>query len=328
MNSASGRARRLRLVLSACGLVAVGALAQSYPSKPVRLVVGFSPGGAADVTARLIGQKLTEDLGQSFIIENRTGASGLIANSRVAASPPDGYTLVLVSSAAAIMPALRTKMPYDVERDLAPVALVVKSAHILLTHPSLPVHSVKELIAFARARPDKLSYGHSGFGSANHMAGELFNLMAKTRIKHVPYKGGAENVTAAISGETELTFGSLAASVPFINGGKLRALGITGTKRSPLIPNVPTISEAGLPGYDSTAWYGILAPAAVPKAIIAQLNTAIVKDGQSPELHAAFTKQGLDPQTYTPEQFGEYIHSEIAKNVNLVKSAGLTTEKP
>lgn len=302
------------------------ATAQTYPMKPVRIVVGFSPGGAADVTARLIGTRLADELGQSFLVENRTGASGLIANARVATSPPDGYTLAMVSSAAAIMPALRKDMPYDPERDLAPVALVVKSAHVLLTHPSLPARNIPELIAFARANPDKMSFGHSGYASANHMAGELFNLMAKTRIKHVPYKGGADNVIAAASGETEITYGSLVASVPFINTGKLRALGITGTRRSTLIPSVPSISEAGLPGYDSTAWYGLLAPSGVPKPIIAQLNAMIVKSGQGSELRAAFAKQGLDPQTYTPEQFGEFIRSEIAKNVELVKAAGLKPE--
>ena len=300
--------------------------AQTFPVKPIRIVVGYSPGGAADVTARLVGKKLADELGQSVIVENRTGASGLIANERVATSPPDGYTLVMVSAAAAIMPALRANLPYDVERDLAPVALVVKSSHVLLAHPSVGVRNVKDLIALARAQPGRLSYGHSGIGSANHMAGELFNLMAKTKIKHVPYKGGADNVLATVSGEIELNYGSLVASVVFINSEKLRALGITGTKRSALIPTVPTISEAGLPGYDSTAWYALLAPAGVPKAIVTQLNTQIVRIGQSNELKEAFAKQGLDPQMHTPEQFGEFIHSEIAKNVALVKAAGIKPE--
>lgn len=305
-----------------------GANAQTFPTKSVRIIVGFSPGGAADTSARLVANKLTEAFGQQVIVENRSGASGLIANARVATSPPDGYTMAMVSSAASIMPALRDDLPYNVERDLAPVALVVKSAHVLLAHPSLPVRSVQDLITLARSRPDELSYGHSGFGSANHMAGELFNLMAETRIKNVAYKGGAENVTAAISGETELTLGSLVASVPFIQGGKLRALGITGPKRSPLIPDTPTISEAGLRGYESTAWYGLLAPATVPKAIIARWNTAVVQSGQTKDLSDAYARLGLDPQTYTPDQFGEYIHAEIGKNVSLVKAAGLKTAKP
>lgn len=322
----TGRPQPSAILLAAMMLPAAHAAAQTFPTKPVRIVVGFSPGGAADVTARLIGAKLSEEFGQNFVIENRTGASGLIANARVATSPADGYTLAMVSSAAAIMPALRRDMPYDPERDLAPVALVVKSAHVLLSHPSLPVRNVADLVALARANPDKLSFGHSGYASANHMAGELFNVMAKIRIKHVPYKGGADNVIAAASGETELTYGSLVAATTFIHTGKLRALGITGTRRSTLIPNVPTISEAGLAGYDSTAWYGLLAPGATPKPILAHLNNVIVKSAQTPELRASFAKQGLDPQSDTPEQFGEFVRGEIAKNVRLVKAAGLKPE--
>jgi tripartite-type tricarboxylate transporter receptor subunit TctC len=321
------RSLRLFAGLGACvNLFALDSLAQTYPVKPIRIIVGFSPGGAADVTARLVGQKLFEDLGQTVIVENRAGASGILANARVATSPPDGYTLVMVSSAAAILPALRANLPYDVERDLAPVSLVVKSSHVLLVHPSVPARKVQDLIALARSQPGKLSYGSSGIGSANHMAGELFNLMAKTNIKHVPYKGGADNVLATVAGEIEMTYGSLVASVSFINAGRLRALGITGTKRSALIPSIPTISEAGLPGYDSTAWYAVLAPAGVPKDIIAQLNTVIVKGANANEMKEAFLKQGLEPQSHTPEQFGDFIRAEVAKNLELVKLAGMKAE--
>jgi len=317
----------VRGIVGAIGaLAAGGAWAQAYPTKPVRLVVGFSAGGAADVTARLVGQRLTRDTGQQVVIENRTGASGLLANRLVAAAAPDGYTLVMVSSAAAIMPALRTDLGYDVERDLAPVALAVKSSHVLLSHPSVPVRRLPDLVALARANPGKLSYGSSGIGSANHMAGELLNLLAKVNIKHVPYKGGADNVIAAVSGETELTYGSLVASTAFIRSGKLRALGVTGLQRATLIPQVPTLAEAGLPGYESTAWYGVLAPAGVPRPIIGQLNALIVRAGQSGELKEAYAKQGLDPQPHTPEEFGEYIRTEIAKNVDLVKRANLKPE--
>jgi tripartite-type tricarboxylate transporter receptor subunit TctC len=302
------------------------AVAQAYPSKPVRLVVGFSPGGAADTTARLVGQKLSSDLGQQVIIQNQGGAAGLLANRRVAQSPPDGYTLVMVSSAAAIMQALRTNLEYDVERDLTAVALPAKSAHVLLAHPSLPVRTVPELVKLARANPAKLSYSHSGVGSANHMAGELFDVLAKTRIKHVPYKGGADNVLAALTGETELTYGSLVASVPHINANKLRPLGITGAKRSELIPNVPTIGES-LPGYESTAWYGILAPARVPREVVTQLNTLIVKGITSSPLREALLKQGLEPQTYTPDEFQKFIRAEIAKNADLAKRANINIER-
>lgn len=313
--------------LGACaGLLAADASAQAYPVKPVRIVVGFSPGGAADVTARLVGQKLSDEMGKPVIVENRAGGSGLIANARVAGSPPDGYTLAMVSSAAATMAALHTNISYDVNRDLAPVSLVVKSSHVLLVHPSVPVRTVADLIALARAQPDKLSYGSAGVGSAQHVAGELFNMMAKTKIKHVAYKGGTENVLATLTGEIESTFGSLVAAVAFINAGRVRALGITGAKRSALIPSTPTISEAGVPGYDSSAWYGILAPAGVARPIITQLNTLIVKGGQSKELQEAFNRQGLEPQSHTPEQFGEFIRAEVAKYTELVKRTGMKAE--
>jgi len=313
--------------LGACvDLLSAEALAQAYPAKPIRILVGFSAGGAADVTARLVGRKLSDETGKPVVIENRAGASGMIANATVASSPPDGYTLAMVSSAAAIMAALHAKLPYDVKRDLAPVALVVKSSHVLLVHPSVPVRNVKDLIALARVQPGKLSYGSAGVGSAQHVAGELFNMMAKTKLQHVAYKGGTENVLATLTGQIEATFGSLVAATGFINAGRLRALGITGTQRSALLPSVPTISEAGLPGYDSSAWYALLAPTAVPRPIISQLNTLVVKSGQSKELKEAYSRQGLDPQTHTPEQFGEFLAGEIAKYTEVVKLAGMKAE--
>lgn len=313
--------------LSACAsLVTSDLLAQPYPVKPIRIIAGLGPGGASDVTARLMGQKLSVELGQPVIVENRTGASGLIAIGKVATSPPDGYTIAMVTSAVATMPALYAKLPYDIERDLAPVSLVVTSSHVLVVNRSVPARTVADLIALARSQPGKLSYGSTGIGSAQHMAGEFFNVMAKTDIKHVAYKGGAENVLATVAGEIEVTYGSLVASVPFINADRLRALGITGTKRSPLIPSVPTISEAGLPGYNSIAWYGVMAPAGVPNRIVTQLNALIVKGGQANEQKNAFNKLGLEPQLLTPEQFGEFIHAEIAKNVQLVKLARIKAE--
>lgn len=313
--------------LAACaGLPAADVWAQAYPAKAIRIVVGFSAGGAADVTARLVGRKLSDETGKPVVIENRAGASGLIANGLVASSPPDGYALAMVSSAAAIMAALHAKLPYDVKRDLAPVALVVKSSHVLLVHPAVPVRNVKDLIALARSQPGKLSYGSAGVGSAQHVAGELFNMMAKTKLQHVAYKGGTENVLATLTGQIESTFGSLVAATGFINAGRLRALGITGTQRSALLPSVPTISEAGLPGYDSSAWYGLLAPAGVPRPIISQLNALVVKGGQSKELQEAYTRQGLDPQAHTPEQFGEFLAAEIAKYTEVVKLAGMKPE--
>ena len=303
-----------------CGF-APDATAQAYPTRPIRIVVGLGPGGASDLTARMVGQKMTAELGQTVVVENRTGASGIIANEKVATASPDGYTLAMVTTAIATTPALQAKLPYDIQRDFAPVALVVTSAHVLVANPKLPVKTVAELINLARAQPGKLSYGSTGIGSAQHIAGEFFNTMAKTDIKHVAYKGGAENVLATVSGEVELTYGNLSGSIPFINSDRLRPLGITGTKRSPLLPNVPTISEAGLTGYDSVAWYGILAPARTPDAIIRKLNSVIVKSGQTEEQKQAFIKMGMEPQTLTPEQFGEFIRTETAKNTKLIREA-------
>ncbi|MCE2947964.1 MAG: Bug family tripartite tricarboxylate transporter substrate binding protein [bacterium] len=299
------------------------ALAQSFPVKPIRMIVGLGPGGAADTTARLLGQRMATELGQPVLVDNRTGASGVIAYQLVASSIPDGYTLALVTAAVTTLPFLHTKLPYDIEKDLVPVAVPTSSSHVLLVNPSVKATTVAELIALARANPGKLSYASTGVGSAQHMAGEFFNILAKTNILHVAYKGGAESVMATLSGQVEVTYGSLVASTSLINAGKLRALGITGTTRSPLLPSVPTISEAGLPGYDSVAWYGVMAPARTPRPIITRLNEVIVKAGQTAELREAYAKIGLEPQSHTPEQFAELIRSELAKNRKLVAEAGI-----
>lgn len=300
-----------------------GAFAQDYPNKPIRMIVGLGAGGAADTTARLIGQKISAALGQPVVVDNRPGASGIIAYEMVANAIPDGYTIVMVTAAVTTLPFLKKSLPYDIERDLAPVALASMSAHVLLVNPSVKANSVTDLIALARSQPGKLSYASTGVGSAQHMAGEYFNIMAKTDIKHVAYKGGAASVLATLTGEVEVTYGSLVASVSQINAGKLRALGITGAKRSPLLPSVPTINEAGLPGYDSIPWYGIMAPARVPKRIINKLNDVVVKAGQSNDLKEAYGRLGLETQTHTPEQFGALIRAELVKNKKLVAQAGI-----
>jgi len=311
---------------SAALILPTSAAAQSYPNKPIRMIVGLAAGGAADITARLIGQEMSTTLGQPIVVDNRPGASGIIAYETVANSIPDGYTLAMVTAAVTTLPFLKKSLPYDIERDFAPVALASMSAHLLLVNPSVKANSVAELIALARSHPGKLSYASTGVGSAQHMAGEYFNIMAKTDIKHVAYKGGAASVLATLTGEVEVTYGSLVASVSQIQAGKLRALGITGTKRSSLLPSVPTISEAGLPGYDSIPWYGVMAPARTPKPIIAKLNQVIVKAGESNNLKAAFGKLGLEPQTYTPAQLGELIRTELVKNKKLVSQAGIKAD--
>ena len=300
--------------------------AQEYPTKPIRMLVGLGVGGAADTTARLVAQKLSADLGQNVVVDNRPGASGVIAYERVATSAPDGYTIGMVTAAVTTLPYLQKQMPYDIQRDLQPVALASTTSHVFLVHPAVKANSISELIALARSQPGKLSYASTGIGSAQHMAGEYFNYLAKTNIVHVPYKGGAESVRATLAGQVEVTFGSVVAAGGFISSGKLRGLGITGTKRSPLLPNVPTIGEAGLPGYESIAWYGVVAPAAVPKSIVAKLNELIVKGAQTAEVRDAFNKLGLEPQSHTPQQFSELIRSELAKNKKIVELAGIQSK--
>ena len=301
------------------------ALAQSYPVKPIRMVVGYVPGGGSDVIARLLGPKLFEQLGQPVIVENRPGASSSLATERVAKSPADGYTLLLVVAAVAIQPALR-KLPYDLERDLAPVSMVASGAFVLVVHPSVPARNIKELIALARSHPGKLSFGSNGVGGSSHLAGELINVMAKVNIVHVPYKGGADSTIATVAGQIEMSFPVVVGLPPLIEAGKLRALAVTTAKRAALIPSIPTLNESGLPGYDLSSWYGVAAPAGVPRDIIAQLSAVIGKVVNTPEMKESFLNLGLEPQTNTPEQFAMFIHGEIAKNANVIKSAGVKSE--
>ena len=301
-------------------------LAQSYPVKPIRMLAGFAAGSSTDAIARLIAQKLTENLGQSVVVENRTGAAGAIANELAAKSPVDGYTLLVVTPGATILPAIRTKLPYDLERYFAPVSLVANGALALVIHPSVPARSVKELIALARAQPGRLSYGSSGVGSFQHLAGELFNLMGNVNVVHVPYKGGSETVIAAVGGQIEMTYPSVTTALPMLETDKLRALAVTGLKRESLLPSVPTLNESGLTGYDRTVWYGVAVPAGVPKEIITRLNTIIGKAFNTPEMKEALIKLGAEPQTNTPEQFASFIHNEIAQNARLIKFAKVQAE--
>jgi tripartite-type tricarboxylate transporter receptor subunit TctC len=300
--------------------------AQSYPAKPIRIMVGFAAGGAADVTARMLAPKLAELLGQQIVIENRGGSGGLLATDAVAKSPADGYTLLLMPAADTVQPALRRKLPYDLERDFAPVSRVVYGPWFVVVHPSVPVRSAKELVALARNHPGKLNYASSGVGSSAHMANELFNSLAKVNIVHVPYKGISDGVTAVASGEVDMIFASIPASLPLLTAGRVRALAVTTGQRTPLAPNMPTLNESGVAGYDRSGWYGVIAPANVPREIVTRLNAAIVKIVNTPDMKEAFMKQGLDPATSTPEAFGAFIRDEVAQNVRLVKAAGIKVE--
>lgn len=318
--------RLLAATIACANLSVVDALAQNYPTKPIRIVVGFAPGGGADVSARLVGPKLSELLGQPVVVENRPGASTAIATERVATSPPDGYTLLLLPSSTTILSAMRTKLPYDLERDFTPVSLLVVGQFALVVHPSVPARNVKELIAIARSRPGKLSYGSSGAGSASHLAGELFNSMAKVNVLHVPYKGANEATIATAIGEVDMFFATIAPLLPLQAAGKVRALAVSGAARTSLMPAMPTIGESGLTGYDRSVWYGIIAPAGLPKEVVTQLHGAIGKVVNTPEMKETYAKQGLEPHTNTPEQFAAFIKNDIAQNTRLIKLSGAKTE--
>jgi tripartite-type tricarboxylate transporter receptor subunit TctC len=297
-----------------------------YPTRPLRILVGYTTGGAVDFTARLIGQKLSEQLGQPVVTENRPGATTAIATEKVATAAPDGHTLLLIPTSTAIQSAFRKNLPYDLKRDFAPVSQLAMGAFVLVVHPALPVKSVKELIAHAREQPGKLSAGSPGMGSANHLAGELFNLRSKVNILHVPYKGAGEAAIAVAAGQTQMSLTSTASMLPLIDSGKVRALAVTSVKRVPSLPAVPTMDESGVSGYDYGVWYGISVPAATPKAIVTSLNSVLGKIVQLPEVKDAFQKQGMESQASTPAQFAATIANEIDQAAKLLRVAGITVE--
>jgi len=313
-------------VIACFGLWVANAPAQTYPVKPIRLVFGYTAGGAGDVGARLLAQKLSEILGQNVVVENRPGAGGAIADELVAKSPADGYTLLYAAGSTTILPALRPKLPYNVERDFAPVSMVMITSFALAVHPSVPVRDVKGLIALARSQPDKLTFSTPGVGSSSHFAGEVFKMMADVKMLHVPYRGAPEATTAVIAGEVDINFPSVTGALPFVKTGRLKALAVSSAQRAPTLPSVPTLSETGLTGYERAGWNGVLAPAGVPKEIIARLNAAIIKAVDAPEMKEAIVKQGLVAQTGTPEEFAAFIRGQLAQNAKVVKFAGIKTE--
>ena len=297
--------------------------AQAYPTKPIRLVVPFPPGGSLDVVARAIGQKLTEAWGQPVVIDNRPGAGGNIGADLVAKSAPDGYTILEGAlSTHAVNVSLYRKMPYDPIKDFAPITLVATTPNVLVLSPTLPVNSVSELIAYAKARPGALSFGSGSNGSAGHLAGELFKAEAGVDMVHIPYKGGAPALQALLAGDTQLMFDNLANSTPQLKAGRLKALAVTTARRSALIPELPTLAETGLPGFDIYTWWGFMAPAGTPKEIIAKWNAEVTRILATPEMKAFFAQQGAEPAPTTPEQFAALIRSEIPKYAKIVKDSG------
>jgi len=300
--------------------------ASSYPSKPVRMIVGYAPGGGSDIMGRIMGQELIKSLGQQVIVENRAGAAQNIAAEYIAKAPADGYTLFMSSAALGINISLYPKINYHPIRDFAPAALFAISPNLLITHPSLPVKTVKEFVAFAKQNSGKLNYSTSGSGSTQHLSGEMLKVMAGIGIVHVPYRGSAPSMTALLSGEVEFSFNNIPASINYIKAGRLRAISITSAKRSPLLPDLPTMAEAGVPKFETSTWYGLLAPAATPRDIVVKLNNTINTIVRTPDFNKRLAQLGADPVAESPEFFANYLKSEIERWAPVVKASGAKPE--
>lgn len=307
----------------ACALPAV---AQTFPGKPITIVVPASPGGAIDLTARLIGQKLTEAWGQSVVIDNRAGATGIIGTDLVAKSPPDGHMLALVASSHAINPSMVKKLPFDTVKGFEPVALTHVVPLVLVVSPTVPVNSLKELIAYGKANPGKLSFASSGSGGAPHFSGELFKSMTGIDMTHVPYKGSTLAHPDLISGRTSLMFDTVAAVNVQVKANRLKPLAVTTLKRSSILPDVPTMQEAGLAGYETSTWGGLLAPAGTPKATVAKLNAEVNKILAMPDVRKSMQDNGIEPAGGSPQQFGDFIGTEMVKWAKVAKDAGIQPE--
>jgi tripartite-type tricarboxylate transporter receptor subunit TctC len=312
--------------LVAARVHAQGTAVDAYPTKPVRVVVGLAPGGGTDIQARLFAQKLTEYLGRSFIVDNRTGAGGTVAYNYVAKAPPDGYTLLAVASGYSITPAVYTKLPYDSIKDFAPISLAVEAPFLLLTHPSLPVRSVKELLALIRAKPDALDFASAGYGSSTHMALAMFTTLGKLKVTHVPYKGTGPALTEGVAGQVHGLFANILSCLPYVKVGRLRALAVSSAKRSAVLPDLPTIAEGGVPGYVTTTWHGWLAPAGTPSPIITRLNIELAKAARAPDVAERMAADGGEPIGSSPERFQQHLASEIVRWRKVVRDANIRVE--
>jgi tripartite-type tricarboxylate transporter receptor subunit TctC len=311
---------------AALGLACANAVAQPYPSRPIRLVVPFTAGGGTDITARLVGQKLGERLGTSIVVDNRTGAGGIVGTEIAARAAPDGYTLVLVSSSHAINPSLHRRLPYDTVKDFAPVTLVVLSPGMLVVNPAVAARTVKEFVEFVRARPGQLTYGSAGNGTPVHLSMELLKSIEHVDIVHVPYKGAGAAIPDLLGGQIAAMIPSAASVVPLVKAGRLRALAVTSRTRTAAAPDVPTMIEAGVPDYDAASWYGLLAPAGTPRAIIARLNAETVRVLRMSDVRARLVGQGLDPVGDTPQEFAAKIREEILKWGRVVQASGASID--
>jgi len=311
----------MRALLLILALVSSPLAAQSYPSRPIRFIVGFTPGGGVDINARLLAARMSELLGQQVIVENKPGAGTNIANEYVAKSAPDGYTLLFNSSALAINLALYRNPPYAL-RDFAPVSIFTESVNLLVVSAALPARSLQELIALARERPGTLNYSSAGSGASQHLAGELFKLRTGTSIVHVPYKGSAPALTALIAGEVQLSFSNTVAILQHVRSGRLRALAVAGAKRTELLPEVPTMKEAGVEGVEVPLWFGLLAPAATPREVVGILANGVSRAARDPDLRRKLVEQGADPVGNSPEEFERQLRDEVARWIEVVKVSG------
>jgi tripartite-type tricarboxylate transporter receptor subunit TctC len=307
-------------------LMTSGAIAQQYPTKPIRLIVPFAPGGGTDITARAIAMKLTEALGQTVVVDNRAGANGTIGADIAAKAPPDGYTLSMISSSHSVNPSIMKKLPYDLVTDLAPVTQATSQPYALVLHPSVAAKSVKELIALVKAKPNSLNYGSSGTGGLSHLSGALLCSMTGITMTHIPYKGGSPALTDLVGGQIQLLFSTILQAQSQLKGGRVRALAVTTAKRSAGAPDLPTMHEAGVTGYEVAGWYGMVAPLKTPAAIIARLNTEAVKALRGSDIKDKLAADGSEPVGSTSEAFGLHIKTEVAKWNKLVKEASIRAE--
>jgi tripartite-type tricarboxylate transporter receptor subunit TctC len=317
---------RLMTAAALCLALAAGAAAADYPDRPIRLIIPFPPGGSNDVVGRLIAKTLSEKIGQQVFVDNRGGAGGLIGTEALAKSTPDGYTLGIVSIAHAVNPALHDPLPYDPLKSFEPISILATGPNVLVVNPDLPVHSVKELIALAKQKPGELNYASAGIGSFQHLGGELFKLEANVNIVHVPYKGGGPAMQDVVAGHVKIMFSSLIQTTPLIKAGRLRPLGVGGTKRSAVLPDVPTIAEAGVPNYVAENWWGIVAPAGLPAPVVSKLYAATQAALKAPALQAAFAHDGASPVAMSTAEFGKYIGMEIVKWGRVVKQGKITAK--
>ena len=304
---------------------ASSAAAQDYPNRPIRLIVPQSAGGSTDLIARLLAQKMSDTLGQTIVVDNRPGAGSVNGTETAAKAAPDGYTLLTVAASFTITPALHKKLPFDSVRDFAPISQVATLPHILIVHPSVPVKSVKDVIALAKAKPGELNVATSGIATSTHLAAELFMHLTGTRMVTVPYKGGSPSMTAMLAGQCQLNFAAMSTAIPHVRAGKVRAIAVSSGKRSVTAPEFPTIAEAGVPGYEHSSWVGLLAPAKTPRPIVARLSAEAIKAAEAPDTKPYLLKSGMEPVGSTSAEFASLIKTEIAKWEKVVKAAGITT---